>query len=432
MSNIVEFPGKPPSIAPFLRIGYSGYKKASQLLSEGHLLVDRAVIEAANLKHQKELTQTLGEKGIERVLDPNIAELTTIGRITGSMLRAPWAPEEGILTPDAFKRGTNESIIDQLADVTVEHKFDAVFSPTHVLFDNPAMMSIDCHAASGLRRALDEKGAQSVYVDYPLVMSYAQLRDRDFRKRVIASLHNLPINRVWLRLSGFGADATPAGIERVIACLQDFHVLGVPIILDKVGGLTSLAISAFGACSGFAHGMDGGDRFNGSSWLKEPRKSGGGGGNAKAAFVPALDRRIPVKTLRTIFDSSRRSRALLGCSDQTCCGSIDQMLEHPERHFLKQRKKRVDAISALPLSVRPERFIREQVEPERLKAKAATKLKALDAKTIKTVESSRKRLENMEDTLINIYDSASDRDVAIEAPVHIAAQGISPAQDRGI
>ena len=37
MSNIVEFPGKPPSIAPFLRIGYSGYKKASQLLSQGHL-----------------------------------------------------------------------------------------------------------------------------------------------------------------------------------------------------------------------------------------------------------------------------------------------------------------------------------------------------------------------------------------------------------
>ena len=42
---------------------------------------------------------------------------------------------------------------------------------------------------------------------------------------------------------------------------MNFIALGRPIIADQVGGLASLAICAFGASSGFAHGITGKNDF---------------------------------------------------------------------------------------------------------------------------------------------------------------------------
>lgn len=85
-------------------------------------------------------------------------------------------------------------------------------APTHVLEGSTdKLFGVDRESAKALRQALDAEGGSHIGVDYSLTIRSASLRDPVQRRAFIAGLVDVPFENLWLRISGFGADATPTG-----------------------------------------------------------------------------------------------------------------------------------------------------------------------------------------------------------------------------
>lgn len=431
-SNVVRLfdpPPQPRQIAQSVRIGFSEHLLAHRLIGSNKLTARRFVIEAAYAARHADLLQTLRDAGAEIVLDTNVAELSVPGRFSGSVKDAPWAAEGRMLDADDLVPGTNRSVIDMIARFAVEHGFTAVLAPTHYLADDRTdWLSSDLRAAEALRLALDRVGGEHIAVDYPLIASYAQLRDPAFRKPVMEGLANMPEGHLWIRASGFGGDATGTGIARYIEAVSSFHDLGRPIMADQVGGLAALAAAAFGATSGYSSGVDSKRKFDASSWMKTERRGGGGGG--KFIYLPGLDRAVSVEDARTLFNDARTSRQYLGCRDATCCGDVETMLSNPEAHRIVQETRVVKALSTVPEANRTDEF-RKHVEERRREAQRSTKLKNASDAMRKTLEKSAKRLVLMEEQLAGLHERTGQPDFAPEAPLRTSATPGDPGGAKG-
>src|SRR5258708_39432053 len=101
-------------------------------------------------------------------------------------------------------------------------------------------------------------------------MKSGSLRDPGQRGAFLAGLADLPFDNLWLRVSGFGADASATMLRGYIAAMMHFQRLGKPIIADGVGGLAALATAAFGAAGGGSHRLWGEERFDARDWDKPP------------------------------------------------------------------------------------------------------------------------------------------------------------------
>lgn len=403
--NVIYLHGKPREIAHTTRVGFREHGLCEQLLSANKLASRRFVLEAATegTRRQKSLIRSLKDRKAEIVLDTNCAELSVPGRFSGSMKSAPWAAEGRILEAADFVPGTNRSVIEPIARYAVRGDVTAVFSPAHFLGENDqGWQAIDLKSCEALRRALDQHGGSHIPIDYPIIASYAQFRDPRFRKSLRDDLRNMPIDRVWLRIAGFGSGATGVGISRFVEGSTDFHELGVPLIADCVGGIASLAVAAMGGVSGFASGLEGKQRFDASDWLK-PSGSGGGGGS-KRIFVAGLDRFVSTSEMREFFDGTRTSRQLFGCSDPACCGDIDKMLRNPEAHHAVQTGRLIKSLSDTPESLRAEQFL-ETYFLERVKTAArANKIRNMADDIRKKIGSSARRLELAYEALSGLHD----------------------------
>lgn len=400
-NKIVYLHEPPPPIAQFLRIGATGHRHLEHLLSAGKLPPERFVVSAASFEKQIDLVQTLQGMGREIVLDTNTAELSALGRYGGSMQNAPWAQIDRPLEQDDFVPGTNRSVIEPIARFAVKKGVDAIFAPTHFVMDaRDPWFPVDSIACRALRNALDREGGREISIDYPLIVPSKLLRDPVARKIIIRGIADLPFDRLWLRVSGFGADATAVGIERYILAAYDFHELGKPIISDYIGGLAALAFAAFGGVNGFSHGAGSSERFNASDWNKPAGKSGGNG--KKRIYIPGLDRQVYVSDLRGLFNSSRGARGLLGCPDKTCCKDIEVMLKDPEAHYLRQRDGQIKDLARAPSALRPSRLLEEHVTSAERAARKATKLRSGDASMKKIFERAESRLGRMQEVLGNL------------------------------
>lgn len=402
--NIIYLHGKPTEIAQTTRVGFREQGLCEQLLSANKLSSRRFVLDAATegTRRQKSLMRSLKDRQAEIILDTNCAELSVPGRFSGSMKSAPWAAEGHLLEAADFTPGTNRSVIEPIARHVVKSEVAAVLSPAHFLGEsNRNWRVIDLKSCEALRKALDQYGGNHIPIDYPIIASYAQFRDPTFRKALREDLRNMPIDRVWLRISGFGGSATGVGISRFIEASADFHELGIPLIADYVGGIASLAVAAMGGVSGFASGLEGKQRFDTSTWLK-PSESGGGGGS-KRIFIAGLDRFVSTSEMREFFDGTRTSRQLFGCSDPSCCGDIDKMLRNPEAHHAVQTSHLVKSLSDMPESLRAEQFLEKHLL-ERVKiAGRANKIRNMDGDIRKKIESSSKRLELAYEALSGLH-----------------------------
>lgn len=403
--NVIYLHGKPREIAHVTRVGFREHGLCEQLLSANKLANRRFVLDAAteSTRRQKSLVRSLIDRKAEIVLDTNCAELSVPGRFSGSMKSAPWAAEGRILEAADFIPGTNRSVIEPIARHAVRGGVTAVLSPAHFLGENgQAWQAVDLKSCEALRRALDQYGGSHIPIDYPIIASYAQFRDPSFRKALRDDLRNMPIDRVWLRIAGFGASATGVGISRFVEATTDFHELGVPLIADCVGGIASIAVSAMGGVSGFANGLEGKQRFDTSDWLKS--SGGGGGGGAKRIFVAGLDRFVSTAEMRDLFDVTRTSRQLFGCSDPACCGDVDKMLRNPEAHYAVQTGRLIKTLSETPESLRAEQFL-EKHFLERVKTAArANKIRNMADDVRKKVASSVRRLELAYEALTGLHD----------------------------
>lgn len=397
--NVVYLHKGPEPIGHFLRVGSTGHRQLEDLLGSGRMMLDRVVVDAAAVSRQHDLLASLADAGAELILDTNVAELSSIGRFSGSAHAAPWANPKSVLTVDDLKPTPNRDIIRQIARFAVQHRFNAVQAPTHLLESSAdKLFDVDRGMTDALRRALDTEGGQHIGIDYSLTLKMSSLKDSVQRRAFIAGLSDSPFENLWLRVSGFGADATAMGVRRYIAAVMDFHRANRPLVADGVGGLAGLALAAFGAVGGICHGVAEKERFDASDWDKPP-KNGGGGGREKRLLFLGLDRLLSVKQVNVLI-AAPGARKLLSCSDPNCCPcGLEDTLKSPKAHYLRQRFNQVRALSRVPENRRQQHFLEKHLVGAERIARQAAKLKVADEGLADALLRNSERLERMQEVL---------------------------------
>jgi hypothetical protein len=401
--NVFYLHGQPQPIAHYLRLG-TLHRQIETLLGSGRMSLDRIVVEASAFSRQHDVITLLAESGREVILDTNAAELSAIGRCTGAAKAAPWAHPDGALQPEHFTRKGNHDVIGMIARFASENGFHAVHAPTHFLDGSTdAWFATDRTACVALRQALDAEGTSHIAIDYELTIKNASLRDPAQRRAFIAGLADLPFDNLWLRVSGFGADASATMLRGYIAAMMDFQRLGKPIIADGVGGLAALATAAFGAAGGVSHGLGEKERFDASDWNKPPTPAGGG--REKRLLIPGLDRLLSLKQV-TLLMEAHGARKLLSCSDPSCCPrGLDDTLKNPKAHYLYQRARQFERISRIPEARRTQDFLARDLADAARTARQAAKLKVSDESLAAMLQRTTERLDRMQLILEDLHET---------------------------
>ena len=393
-----------PPLAGFLRVGHTGQRKLEALHAAGRFPYRRVVFDAAHLSQQFGLLTRLKASGCEIVLDPNFAEMATEGGFRSGVSRLPWAHQERPWYPDDFGPRRNANLASLIAEFAVRHGANVVLGPTH-LVETAAdrWQSVDFSFSEALRQELDRLGGGAVAIDYQLITTNAVLRDEQQRRQLVKGITDLPIENVWLRVSGFGATATGAGTRHFIESVADLHQFGLPFVADCAGGFAALAALAFGAVGGICHGVGQKEGFRSSDWKKPP----GGGGSKRRIYVPELDRHFPEDQLNAIF-AAKFGRSRFGCNDTSCClHGTDDMMENPHAHFITQRNRQLESLSTIPDARRAEHYLLRLLEPAVRSARLGAKLKITDDDTRRLVDDARKRLVALRDTLDDLESGGS-------------------------
>ena len=257
-----------------------------------------------------------------------------------------------------------------------------------------------------LRRALDSRGGNNIAIDYPLITTFAALRDPIQRRTFVTSIKGLPFDNLWLRISGFGADATAIGIRRYIAAVSELLRLEKPIIADGIGGLAALSSVAFGAAGGISHGVAEKERFDASSWDK-PRTSGGGG-RERRILIPGLDRLLNLKQMDSLM-AAPSGRRLCSCSDRSCCPhGWDDTQKDPKGHYLIQRSKQINAVSLIPDSRRVSHFLDHDLADANRIARKISRIRTDDDSLRETLIRSSERIERISSVLEELGKTIGD------------------------
>lgn len=415
---------QPEPIRQFLRLGNSGHRQLETLHSAGRLSVEYVVVEAAWIDIQKDLIHALHEAGVRIILDPNIAELSALGRYEGAGQRLPWANASRPLAPKDFH--PTRGIVEAIARFAVEHKVQAVFAPTHFIETVlDGWFKLDVSLCEALRDALDAEGGEHIAIDYPLITTYGSLRDSAQRRAFVGGLRDLPFDNLWLRISGFGADASAAGVRRYVSALFDFHGLA-PIVADCV--LAGLAIVSFGASTAIAHGVAEKERFDAGDW-NGPRR-GGGGGQTGRLYMPGLDRMIKLRDAEALFEV-RGARRLLSCHDRHCCPlGQDDMIKDPKAHFLTQRHRQISDLSKVAEGRRVEHFLNYHLATADRIARQATKLNTGDDAMARALQRASLRLDRMRGVLEDLHRTIG-RDASRSAPLRRRGDAAGAAGEFG-
>ncbi len=424
MDNVVYLHGQPAPVAHFLRIGSSGHRRLDQYLAAGQLPFQRLVANAGTFQRQKDFINTLRQAGRELILDTNIAELSVVGRWQGAAQGAPWANQNGVLTEAQLRPGRNDSdVVGKIARFVIENGIKRVMAPAHFLPEaTDAWFQSDLRACEALKVALNREGGSDVAIDYPLIISNAALNDVAQRRVFVAALKAMPIDSVWLRISGFGGEVTAAALRKYIGAARDFHQLGKPVVADCVGGLSGLAILAFGATGGIAHGLAEKERFDTSGWHKPPpppdpdKKRGG---NAYSVLLSGIDRLLKPDQAKLLINAPG-ARRLLSCSNRNCCpNGFEDTMRDPKGHYLRQRALQCEALSSVQEQRRTQDYLDNTLSAAARSARQIAKLRIEDADMKKVTAKNAQRLERVRVVLENLKDTeaVNTRSVAFPPPV---------------
>jgi hypothetical protein len=405
MQNVVYLHAEPTPIAQFLRVGTSGHRQLENFLAGGQLPSRRLVVGPSAFAKQKDLVAALQEGGRELILDTNVAELSCLGRYEGAGQDAPWANPEGVLSPFHFGRGPNEfDVVGKIARFAIENSVRRIHAPTHLLVGvSDPWFEVDRHSVEVLRQLLDQGGGKKIAIDYPLMIPNKVLTDSAERRAFVSALAALPIDSVWLRISGFGANATASGLRKYISAAQDFHQLGTPVVSDGVGGVAALAILSFGAASGVSHGVAEKERFDTSNW-NLPRKQGGGG-NGYCFLLPGIDRLLKKEQAGAII-AAPGARRLLSCNDRSCCPhGFEDTLKNPKGHYLRQRAFACEELSRIQDQVRPRHFLDQNLANTDRLARQIAKLKVGDVELSDMLVKNSARLDRARTVLEDLHST---------------------------
>ena len=346
-------------------------------LSAGERDFHGIVVDAGNVKRHAEIISYALQSGLDVVLDPKTHAMALPGSYSDSMAEIPCGRERPHNISD-FTGQAGRDIASRIAEFADRNGFTQVLSPTHILSGvNDPWLRRDIDATTHLHHEL-RSGRNRIEIIYPLALQMQNLRDPVVRSALTAALGDAPKDALWLRIENFGSDATGEKTVAYITAAREFHVLGVPVIADHVGGLSGLGLLATGAVGGLSHGITLLEGFKASSWRK-PRKEGQRGGiPSTRIYIPKLDIHLKRDDADAFLRSSTRTRSRFGCSDTHCCpGGISDMLSNPTRHFVHQRSSEIANISGMPESIRVPQYLDQYVRPASDAVSAASGLKAI-------------------------------------------------------
>nr|MBA3518812.1 hypothetical protein [Hyphomicrobiales bacterium] len=174
--NVVHFPQSVAHTTPlgqFIRLGDDGARALGDLFAAGHFLPNRVVVDASRFHQQRELIRALSEKGVEIVLDPQIAELAALAKFCRRLQQVPWAhfADGAPVGPKHFGREGRTDLIEAIARFAVSNQIDTVLGPAHWLGD-PACddwFERDLYSCAALRKSLDREGGERVAIDHSLL-----------------------------------------------------------------------------------------------------------------------------------------------------------------------------------------------------------------------------------------------------------------------
>ena len=381
-------------LGSYLRVGRQDHTFLSQMLVDGKPVGNGLIADPAQLDHHRDLWTEAKQHGIETVLDPWTLELSTPGGfLRGGARDLPWASDR-LHTPDALYGNAGVDLCDQLVDMVCVAAHTAVLAPTHFLSSaTDPWLDVDSELTHALREALNKSRFTDVPIYYPLIAKSENFYDSAWRSAVAGYLRTLPIDAIWLRIHPFGtATSGPIALKRYLAACRDLHALGKPLVGEHTGAV-GVGLMAFGALGGVESGVTVNDHTNLSDWLRVPKRSGGGGNEA----------RIYLHQLQAFLDRSKAEallkrpgmKAAHACLDTSCCprGWKDTQLKYRE-HFVVQRAREVSALSRTPEPLRAGDYLENFLRPASDKA-----VRAADAEP--ALLSTRKRLDSWRGTFGN-------------------------------
>jgi hypothetical protein len=417
---MTQFPNFPRAVRPapeplalYLRPGRNDHRDVLNPIASGDVAYFGAVFDPCLLPRHAELKDQVLAHRLDAILDPKTQQSSLPIGHTDALGKLPWGIPDRPHQLSDFQDTKGRRLIAALGDFVLEHGFTQVLAPTHILAAaNDPWAVVDAEATRRLRNHLDRSNGAAIPIIYSLAIPYALFRDREQRQSLINLLRTVPAAALWLKIEGFGATSSPTAALTYIQAAAEFHELGIPVIADHVGGVIGLAVLAFGATSGIAHGVTLGERFDASSWRK-PRKQGGGFTPQRRVYIPGIDAMLKPKEARSLIEASSKARSMFGCTDTRCCSrGVKDMLENPGRHFLYQRMKEIGSLGQVPEQLRPQRFLDTHLRPATDTAVAATTINWNDDSMAKKMQENRKRLDALRVALGNHAERKSPQSFA--------------------
>lgn len=357
---VVPFPHlQPPSseVAQYVRIGGS-HRIVGELFSTGHLPAKRVVVEASRAARQLDILGLLRNDGIEIVLDTEAAELSSLYRFQTHARHAEWLSEPPArpLWPVDF----DQNRIEAIARLAVKLDVDTVLAPTHYLSGTgfSDWLQTDLRNCETLRIALDREGGSRIAIDYTIIIKGQDLATSEFQSKLMAALSDLPIDQVWVRLSGLKKDAGPQKTRDLIRLLSGFHNLGRPIVLDYCAGINAQAAVAFGVVSGVSYGIMENNQFDASNWHKPmpERHPDDPFGCPTLIEVPGLGRSFNRKEFELLAQAKGGRRAMLQSNDFSAA-NIEEILRDPKAAAASNVTRSFAALERVPDLNRPKHFV---------------------------------------------------------------------------
>lgn len=387
--------GAPEPLGLYIRAGRNDHSVILNLLATGDTGCFGVVFDPTKAKVHQELKDQVLAHRLDAILDTKAMQLACPGGHTPALGALPWGEADRLQTYADFEGLAGRRLIAGIAEYAIENKYTEVLAPTHLLrsADDP-WLQIDIESTRLLREQLDRNGGAAVPLIYPLALTYRMLRTPEMRALVINALEGVRVDAIWLRVDGFGVHATATAVRSYIRGATDFHVLGRKIVADCVGGKAALALLAFGAVGGIAHGVTFFEEFNSSS-LRSTKK-GTPFSSQRRIYVPAIDAMLTGKEAEMLIEASPQTKAAFGCRNTGCCArGIKDMHANPGRHYLYQRMGEVAGLSQLPQLIRPQRYLDLHLRQASDKAVQAASLPFGDEAFTKKMQVNRKRLDSL-------------------------------------
>ena len=414
----------PEPLALYLRAGRNDHLALMNLIAAGDAGCFGVVFDAAHGDRHKRLRAGAREISLTRFSTPGHAARIASG-YNRTLAKLPCMTDKNAcIWPTDFQDVRPPP--DCCLDHAVERGYTEVLAPTHLVraFDDP-WLAIDVESTRRLREHLDQNDGRHIPLIYPLAISYEILRTPHMRAHVIDALINIKADAIWLKIDGLqGAHATPTGVKNFIAAAADFHQLGRKLVSDCIGGKVGLALMAFGAVGGIAHGVGVFERFD-SGNLRRISKSTPFT-PSMPVYMPGIDAMLSPKEAESLFDAKSAGQGRVCMPRYALLQAWRQdMLLDPKRHYMVQRMKEVAELGQFPESIRAHQFLDKNLRPATDRALQAASQAVGDDKLSAKLQANRKRLDNLRVALGKQLEKAPPRSYAVAPETRWSARAVA-------